>query len=211
MAMNDDRDDLDGHTIEELGDYLDAGRKPYDPSIENSPGCRIALDALERLRSASLRLLEAEASEEPEPDESWIGGILANIGREARAGRRIPIAHPDPAADLGITEGSVRGLVRAAADTVDGLIVGRTALQGDVTVPGESITVALEATAYFGHSIPATTERLREAVRSALDLHTDLVIAAVDVTVVDVHHVPPARPAELEGEEPAGLDGEEPR
>jgi uncharacterized alkaline shock family protein YloU len=201
MAMNDERDDLDGHTIEELSDYLDAGRKPYDPSIENSPGCRIALDALVRLRSASLRLLEAEATDEPEPEESWIGGILANIGREARAGRRIPIEHPDPAADLGITEGSVRGLIRAAADTVDGLIVGRTALEGDVTVPGEPITVALEATAYFGHPIPATTELLREAVRSALELHTDLVITAVDVTIVHVHHAPPRRPADDDAEE----------
>lgn len=199
--MNDDRDDLDGHTIEELSDYLDAGRRPYDPSIENSPGCRIALAALERLRSASLRVLEAEASKEPEPDENWIGGILANIGREARAGRRIPIAHPDPAADLGITEGSVRGLVRAAADTVDGIIVGGTALQGDVTLPGEPITVALEATAYFGHPIPATTELLREAVRTALELHTDLVIAAVDVTVVDVHRPLPRRRAGDDQEE----------
>ena len=39
-------EDLDGHTIEELSDYLDAGRTPVDASIEGSPGCRIALDAL---------------------------------------------------------------------------------------------------------------------------------------------------------------------
>ncbi|MFB2581212.1 Asp23/Gls24 family envelope stress response protein [Herbiconiux sp. P15] len=194
--MNDDRDDLDGHTIEELSDYLDAGRKPYDPSIENSPGCRIALDALVRLRSTSQLLLEAEATLEPEPDESWIGGILQNIGREARAGRRIPLSHPDPVADLGITEGSVRGLVRAASDTVDGLIVGRTALQGDVTTPGEPITVSIDATVYLGHSIPETTASLRERVATALATHTELVIEAIDITVHDVHPDPAAAPEE---------------
>ncbi|MFB2600232.1 Asp23/Gls24 family envelope stress response protein [Herbiconiux sp. P17] len=183
-------DDLDGHTIEELSDYLDAGRAPADPSIDSSPGCQNALAALQRLRSVSAGILDAEAREEPEPEESWIGGILKNIGREAHAGRSIPLPHPDPAAALAITEGSVRGIVRAAGDTVEGLLVGRCSLIGDVTVPGEPITVAIDAVVYWGHNIPSATSALREAVAAALALHTELHVAAIDVTVHDVQ-VPP--------------------
>ncbi|WP_382308197.1 Asp23/Gls24 family envelope stress response protein [Herbiconiux sp. UC225_62] len=183
-------DDLDGHTIEELSDYLDAGRSPADPSIDSSPGCQTALAALQRLRTLSAGLLDAEARNEPEPEESWIGGILKNIGREAHTGRSIPLPHPDPAAALAITEGSVRGLVRAAGDTVQGLLVGRCTLVGDVTVPGEPITIAIDAVVYWGHNIPEATSALREAVAATLARHTDLHVVAIDVTVHDVQMPP---------------------
>ncbi len=185
-------DDLDGHTIDELSDYLDSGRNPIDPSIESSPGCRMALAALERLRSASSQMLEAEAAIEPEPEEGWITGILQNISREVRSGRSIPIPHPDAAARLAITEGSVRALVRAAGDSIDGLMIGRCALDGDVTEPGAPVTVSIDATVYWGRSIPQVTEQLRIAVFESLALHTDLDVVAVDITVHDVHLPPQA-------------------
>ncbi|MCS5720176.1 Asp23/Gls24 family envelope stress response protein [Herbiconiux sp. CPCC 205763] len=180
-------DDLDGHTIDELSDYLDRDRTPADPSIDSSPGCQLALTALERLRRVSASLLETQALTEPEPDESWIKGIVQNISRETRAGRTIPISHPDPIAELGITEGSVRGLVRAAGDSIDGIIIGRSTLHGDVTVPGTPITVTIDATVSWGSNIPQTTELLREAIIRTLELHTDLLIAGVDITVHDIH------------------------
>jgi uncharacterized alkaline shock family protein YloU len=197
MAMTDDQhhapparwepDDLDGHSIEELSDYLDAGRRPEDFSIESSPGCQIALAALERLRMVSGGMLQAQALSEPEPEESWISGIVHNISREARAGRTIPFAHPDAIAELGITEGSVRGLIRAAADTVAGIVIGRCGLEGDVTVPGTPITVTVDATADYGASIPETTARLREAIHLALARHTELVVDGIDITIHDIH------------------------
>ena len=49
-------EDLDGHSIDELTDYLERGRTPADPSIEGSPACRNALRALERLRDLARRL-----------------------------------------------------------------------------------------------------------------------------------------------------------
>ena len=39
-------DDLDGHTIDELADYLDAGMQPADPSIDDSAACQNALAAI---------------------------------------------------------------------------------------------------------------------------------------------------------------------
>ncbi|WP_440709519.1 hypothetical protein [Herbiconiux sp. YIM B11900] len=193
-------DDLDGHTIDELSDYLDAGRKPADLSIDGSAGCQIALAALARLRAVSTTLLESEASNEPAPDENWISGILQSIGREARAGRRIPVSHPDPSADLALTEGSVRGLVRAAGDAIPGLVIGRCSLDGDVTLPGEPITVRIEASALWGTSIPDAAAALRDAVIVALDRHTELVLAGVDVIV---HDLLPA-PASVVPDDPNG-------
>ncbi|WP_198668742.1 Asp23/Gls24 family envelope stress response protein [Homoserinimonas sp. OAct 916] len=180
--------ELDGHTLDELSDYLDAGRAPADASIDSSPSCQIALTSLERLYRLSDTLLEAQASTEPDLDESWVAGILHNISRDSRAGRTIPVTHPDPAAELAITEGTVRGLVRAAGDMVEGLLVGRCRLDGDVTTPGAPITISVDASIGWGTSIPDAADRLREAIYGILIRHTDLTIAGVDITVDDVHN-----------------------
>ncbi|TIH33587.1 hypothetical protein D4765_14730 [Subtercola vilae] len=179
--------DLDGHTIEQLNDYLDAGRQPLDPSIENSPGCQIALSAMLRLREMSRTLLETDVLSEPAPTDTWVSGILNRIGLEARAGRDIPVQHPSPAAKLTLTEGAVRGLIRAAGDTVGGLLIGRVRLVGDVTLAGEPITVLVDASVFWGEPIVAAAARVREAIYAELLKHTELTVASIDVTVHDVH------------------------
>lgn len=184
-----DSDDLDGHTIEELSDYLDAGREPAVESIDASPGCQIALAALARLRSLSGGILDAEASREPVPDESWISGIVQNIGREARAGRSIPIAHPSASAALALTEGSVRGLIRAAGEEAGGLVVGRCRLEGDITTAGAPVAIHVDVSAYGDEPIMDAAGRLRAAIHSALRRHTDLEVTAIDITVQDIHSV----------------------
>jgi uncharacterized alkaline shock family protein YloU len=193
MAMSDtpepgslSADGLDGHTIDELSDYLDAGRSPRDEHIENSPGCLIALDALARLRATTWAMLEAEAAAAPGRDTAWIGKVLSNISREARAGRDIPISDPDPHATLSVTEGSIRGLVRAAGDGVGGALVGRCELVGDVTVPGEPISVSVTASVVFGENMREVAQRMRGSILEALARHTELTIASVDVTVQDI-------------------------
>jgi hypothetical protein len=88
---------LDGHTVDELNEYLNAGRTPMNPSIESSAGCQFALSALERLHERTLELLEIKAAAEPRPKNGWIQGIMSRIAIEAHAGRDIPIApHPRP-------------------------------------------------------------------------------------------------------------------
>lgn len=183
----DENDDLDGHTIDELSDYLDRGRTPLDPSIEGSAGCRIALSSLERLRQISKSLVEVDAAAEAPRNDDWLGGILESIGREARAGRDIPLLPPSPRASLSVTEGAVRGLIRAAGDRSGGLIIGRCRLDGDVTVPGTPITVSIDASVFWGERIVETVDRAREAIYSALLKHTELTIASIDITVHDVY------------------------
>lgn len=181
--------DLDGHTLEELSDYLDAGRQPADPSIDGSPGCQLALDALERLQGLGGQLIDADAAESPDVDPSWVDRILSGIALDARAGRRIPFEAPEPSVDLGITEGAVRGLIRSAENAVPGVLVGRCRLDGDVTVPGAPIRIDVEASARFGESIPRMVERLRAEVEQRLRAHTGLNIVAIDVRIRDVYDV----------------------
>ncbi|MFC4242695.1 Asp23/Gls24 family envelope stress response protein [Gryllotalpicola reticulitermitis] len=177
---------LDGHTIEELSTYLDAERTPTNFSIESSPGCQIALTALERLRDLTAHVLELQAAAEPAPPDGWVHGIMNRIAVEARAGRDIPITHPAPSAHLTMTEGAVRGMVRAAGDSVPEVIVGRCQLDGDVTVPGEPITVTVDISVAWGESIPLAADRAREAIRQQLGKHTELNILAVHVNIQDV-------------------------
>ncbi|APH44219.1 hypothetical protein BMW26_03995 [Microbacterium sp. 1.5R] len=181
--------DLDGHTLEELSDYLEAGRVPLDPSIEGSPGCQLALDALERLHGLGGQLIDADAAAMPEVDDSWVDRILSGIALDARAGRRIPFAETDPAVDFGITEGAVRGLIRSAENAVPGILVGRSTLDGDVTAVGEPIRITIEVNAVYGESIPQAVDRLREEVAERLRRQTSLTVTAIDVTVRDIQRI----------------------
>lgn len=179
-------DDLDGHTLEELSDYLDAGRTPADASIDGSPGCQLALDALERLHRLGGELLEADAAAAPAVDESWVDRILGGIALDVRAGRRIPYAGDDATVDLGITEGAVRGVIRSAENAVPGILVGRSTLDGDVGTIGAPVRIGLEISALYGTSIPRAVESLRREVADRLRSQTDLVISSIDITVRDV-------------------------
>lgn len=183
--------DLDGHTIEELTDYLEAGRRPVDPSIEESPGCQLALDALARLHGLGSELIDAEAAAAPEVDAGWVDRILGSIALDARAGRRIPFESPEPDVDLAITEGAVRGFIRSAESAVPGVLVGRCRLDGDVAVPGAPIRVEIEANAFHGIPIPRIADRLRAEVGERLSTLTELNIVAIDIAIRDIQEVTP--------------------
>ncbi|WP_200919324.1 Asp23/Gls24 family envelope stress response protein [Curtobacterium sp. Leaf261] len=188
LLLEDDLDPalLDGHTVDELTDYLDAGMLPADPSIDDSPVCQNALAAIARVRAASRGSLDAAALDEAPADDSWVGRILSNISMEARAGRDIPFRSTAPTQHGVITEGTVRSLLRRAGDTVDGLLIGRCALEGDVTVVGEPIRVRITASVLWGNPIHEAVDRLRTAVTHELLEHTELVVEAIDVEIRDV-------------------------
>jgi uncharacterized alkaline shock family protein YloU len=195
-AFGMDPEDLDGHTMEELSDYLEAGRTPANPSIDGSPGCQIALDALARLRALTPELLAADTAAEPPPKESWVQGILAGIALDARAGRRIPIDLPVSKADLGITEGAVRGLIRAAENIIPGVLIGKCRFDGDVTVPGEPVRVRIDVSVAYGAPIPDLTERLRQEISARLARHTTLTVTGIDIAVHDLQRLPTGKQEE---------------
>jgi len=196
-------DDLDGHTIDELADYLDRGMRPADPGIDDSPACQNALAAIVRLRQSSLGSLDAAAAAEAPADESWISGVLSNISLEARAGRDVPLRPAAPTERPVMTEGAIRSLVRGAGDTVPDAVVARCRLEGDVTVLGAPVRVVVEIAVRTGAAIPDVADRLRAVVAAELAAETDLVVEAVDVVVRDLLPLPadPASTDTTTGEE----------
>ena len=178
-----------GFTVEDLSDYLERGRQPYDPEIESSPECLAMLDSIERLGALSRDLVARDVAQHPTVDETWLGGLLQAIGQEVRAGRDIPLSSPDPRTSLVITEGAVRELVRRAGDSVDGVLVGSCSLEGDVTDPEAPIRVSLTISVVLSVPVVALAEAVRQRVYSELLKHTELSIDSVDVTVSDVHQI----------------------
>lgn len=178
--------DLDGHSIDELTDYLDAGMQPADPSIDDSPACQNALAAIIRVRHASLRSLEVAAREEAPADESWISGVLANISIEARSGRDVPLRPLSETERPVMTEGAIRSLIRRTGDAVTGVLVARCQLEGDVAELASPVRVVVEIAIAPGLSIPTAADLVRTAVGEALAEQTDLLVEAIDVVVRDL-------------------------
>lgn len=192
--MNDDDRDSEqlaaggcAHGIDALSDYLDHDMLPADPTIDESPECQRVLRSLRRVRALATPLMEADEAAVTTLDQGWIRGIMENIEREAKAGRDIPFATADEAATLVITEGTVRGLVRGAGDRTPGILVGRCILEGDVTVLGEPVTLHVRVSIGWGRPVAEAIAQFRDEVATGLRQHTDLVVAALDIIVDDLH------------------------
>jgi hypothetical protein len=179
-------DDLDGHTIEELADYLDRDRTPVDPSIERSPGCRLALSNMQRLRELSADALQQRAADDAGRETGWVDRLLEAIRAEVRSGRDVPVSHPDPRLRLALTEAAVRGIVRRAGDAMRTVVMGRCTLDGDVGTPGAPVRVDITAGLLYGAAADETADELRRAVRAALGRHTELRVETIDVHFDDV-------------------------
>jgi len=193
---------LAGHTLEELSAYLDAGRQPADPSIDGSPACRAALAEMERLGRLGREQLELEVRDASPPGGGWVARVLdAALGAGPAAARP---GEPVSAA----AEDEIRALVRAAEAEVDGVVVGRCRLRRDratpasstiapgepVAVTGEAVTVSVEASVSWGPNILELAEQLRAAIARRLSAVPGLVLAGVDVTILDVHRAPAPAP-----------------
>lgn len=143
--------------------------------------------ALERLRSLVPSFADHDAASVPEPDESWIQGVLANISRDARAGRDIPIATANERFTPTHTEGSVRALIRDAGDAVDGVLIGRCRFDGDVTDPDARVSVGVSVSVLAGMIIPEIAGDLRERIRRVLSEQTSLAVDAINLSFDDVY------------------------
>lgn len=179
-----------GHTLEELSAYVDAGRKPSDPTIDECPECQTALAGLEHLRALVPSFASHDAETVPEPDENWIQNVLATISQDARAGRDIPITTVNEHVTLTQTEGSVKTVIRDAGDTMDGVLTGHCLLDGDVTRPDMPVTVTVSVSITFGTRIPEIAGELRTRIHHALTEHTTLNINTVNLNFDDVHPQP---------------------
>lgn len=183
-----------GHTLEELSQYLDTGEFPDPRHLETCPDCRNGLDSLRRLSTAGSELFSNDLAEAGSGNDDWMKNILANLKLELRPGRSIPLRSEHPADTLTETEGSVLALVRSVTDLAPGAVAGRVRLEGDVTVPGEAITVNLDLAVAFGNPLLGSAEALRQDLGETLARHTELNIAAIDITITDVIDTPREEP-----------------
>lgn len=183
-------DDLDGHTLDELEDYLDAGREPADPSIDDSPACQIALGALQRLRALAGAYLDQPVPAD-DAGQGWIANVLAVLPLEARAGRAFPLPVALPDTTGSVTEGALRGLIRDVGDHIPGLLVGRVHI-----LPRPGATVAdleVEIALVYGAVLQEVADALRAALREQLARHAPFEIRRIDVRLTSV--VVPTRQA----------------
>jgi len=183
-------EDLDGHTLDQLADYLERGRTPTDRTIEGSPACQIALAALERLQAFGAELLEADAAAAPPSADAWIADVLSSISLDARAGRSIPLTHRAPGTDAHVTEGAIRGLIRATGDEVPGVLVGRVRLLGDVERERAEVALELDVHVRFGVPIPVAVAALRRRLLEVLPRHASFSITRIDIRVRELSDAP---------------------
>lgn len=183
-----DRDaDVDGVTTERLSDYLDSGREPYDPEIEESAENLAQLEALARLRRLSGQMMANDASDVGVADATWISNVMSRVRLESRSGRDIPLSSADLRTTLHITEGAVRGLIREAGDGVPGVLVLSCSLDGDLALPDAPVSVEVQISVLFGAAAAELADDVRRAVSRHLLTQTELVVERVDVLVGDIH------------------------
>lgn len=180
-----DAERLNGHSLAELSDYLDRGRMPRDPAIEASASAQHALAALSRLRAVAPRVLRNDADNLAPPTDSWVKRVLDQIGVQAHSGRDIPISHDEASAVLAISEGAVRALIREVGDEIDGVIVERVRLRGDIEERGAAVRVELEVSLFAGTDAEALVDELRRGVIRQLARHTELTVDDVAVAIRD--------------------------
>ncbi|MBG6215455.1 hypothetical protein RCH23_003391 [Cryobacterium sp. CAN_C3] len=176
-----------GKTVEELSAYLAAGRTPSDPRIETCPECLNALQGLARVSQLFQDLIAQDVADLPAPPYNWFQDIMTNIHHEVRAGRSLPLPHPDTRVDLSVTEGAVLALIRTVGDTVPGLLIGTSHLEGNVEEPGAPVDVSVTASVLWNQPIPDAAHTLRTLISDALATHTALNVTAINITIEDLH------------------------
>lgn len=175
-----------GYTLTQLSEYLDAGRLPYNADIENDPECERALEALERVTRASHDLIELESAATPAPSGAWLQSMLRGIAMDARAGREIPLTSLEPEFEFSQSEGVVRELIRRTGDAIDGVLIGRCVLDGDVKEPGAPVHLTVSVTVLGLRPLHPLADQVREAIAEAMALHTTLQITGIDIVIADV-------------------------
>ena len=178
-------------SLEELGEHLHAASPPHEAHLRDCPECRARVAALSRLDALSAELVEEEIRQAAEGDQSWLENVLANLCLEPRAGGSVPLAGARPHGDRPLTEGSIISLIRATGDAVDGTIIGKCRLHGELAVARAPVRVEVSVAAVWGYPLPVLAADLRDTLSGALATHTDLNVSGIDIIVTDLLDAPP--------------------
>lgn len=175
-------DDTLKFSIEELNDYLDAGKQPPRPEIDNDPQAASMLSLLERLRELTAVMREEES--QPLDKEAWWSRITVVLTDEMRAGRQIALSKPQADGSTTVSEGELKAFIRGIGDARE-CVVTKVKVAGDFDTPGAPLTLTLRLTVPVGR-IPDNAEQLRQAVYREVSEQYALNIAETNVTVADI-------------------------
>lgn len=112
---------------------------------------------------------------------------MTSIHNDVRAGRSLPLHHPDPRVQLSITEGAVQALLRSVSDQIPGTVISKTQINGDAEQLGAPVTIAVTLSIAWGTPMTPTAHDVRQRIYNALTEHTHLNVTAVNVTIEDIH------------------------
>ena len=116
--------------------------------------------------------------------------VIARISLEARPGRRFPVPGLPPGTEATVTEGALRGLVRAIGDSVPGLLTGRVRIEPQE--PGDRMDLDIEVSMFYGFPIEGTVAEFRRRVVEILPRQAPFTVGRLDVRVKDVVELPGA-------------------
>lgn len=169
-----------GRTLSHAWEQARDTGPPVDPHLAECPYCRDAVDGLAALDRATQALRE----QEPPGTQSLVSRVMDIVRDEVLLGPMLPLG--DPTRTLRIAEHTAAGVLRSAADSVLGVTTASCRLTRADEPTGIRVSIALAAA--LNRPLPETAALVRHAVRDAAHNALGLLAAAIDVTVIDVHH-----------------------
>ncbi|MFF3875851.1 Asp23/Gls24 family envelope stress response protein [Streptomyces sp. NPDC001978] len=153
---------------------------PGDTHLADCPYCRDAVEGLAALDSATQALRE----QEPPSTQNLISRVMDIVRNEVRLGPMLPLN--DPTRTLQIAEHTAATVLRRAADAIPGVTAASCRITRADAGTGVRVTMTLAAG--LDRPLPETAELVRRSVADAADHTLGMVVTAVDVTVIEVHH-----------------------
>jgi len=189
-----------GRDIDQVWDHLDLAPVGHELTC---PYCRAARADLQELAQATRQLRDDDANNpDLQPGPAVLDRILDIARSEVRRGRRLPLDRPDVHGTSAntISEQAVTAVVRRAGDRNAQVQIRRCAI---TTVPPAptperptseardpdpaAVAVVLRVSVAHDLAIADATDRLREAVITAITQEVGVHVSGVDISVEDIH------------------------
>ncbi|MFE0632663.1 Asp23/Gls24 family envelope stress response protein [Streptomyces sp. NPDC058864] len=171
-----------GRTLRHAWEQARDTSHPADPHVADCPHCRDAIEGLAALAQATTALRD----QEPPSTHKLVSRIMNIVRNEVRLGPLLRL--DDPTRTLQIAEQTAAAALRRAADQVPRVTTASCHLTP--AEPGEGVHVSMTIAAGLDRPLPETAEHVRRAVAEAADHELGLVLASIDIKVIEVAPTP---------------------
>ena len=168
-----------GRTVESLWDQLESGRSVPDTHQGGCPHCTTARASLEQLVEATGQLVEDPAR----PASGLLDRIMSAVRADLVHGESMTLPTPLGGADVSMN--ALRGVLRFAVDTVDGVRSRRCRVVPVADRPG-AVRVWMSLSLRFGSYQVETLAEARRRAMAALSDRVGVTADAVDFEIDDV-------------------------